>query len=477
MSSSGKSTFSSHFLDTSLTPSHSLHDVARHPVTTPLVINLPACPVPDITDVDSYLPRFLHRYPSATIHYRWPGGRRLIQPAASSPPSAGQSPPPLPLRWPTPIHDTLAGYDHLLRAFTPPSPSSSPPPSPAHISSSSSKYHVRTRRDVYVVGSHLGAGLGAALALTESHVDQPMAVRGLLALDGVYNWTTFLPDHPISSQRAKLADDYEELGLRHQLSLLEEESWEEEDDGGRVVGLGMMKGLLGKLFEQPGNVFDPFASPALFFHTAGMLVPRDFGERWRPEYYYDTSSSSSSSSSTDDAYVYSDPDDPPQPPGHPENDASDAETNQDSDAEPKPDPRSAKKAPKRRGYHTFPPPGSTLMIPDALLLHSTPPPLPLLPPTAAVKPQRRAGLHRRLRRAENSFGSQAAGLAEMMRRSVNDFEPPDMSRWYDDAENFEDKGSRRVSLEDVGRMRRRDGLGFGEHGEEVARQWLEERLG
>lgn len=440
-----------------LTRSHSLHDIAKHPVTTPLIINLPACPVQDVNDVDSYLPRFLHRYPCATIHYRWPNARRLVDPTFSPPPppspppgpdaDADESSRPRPLRWPTPVHDALAGYDHLLREFA-------PPLTPAPAASDDwydSRYQTQTQpqqqqatRDVYVVGSHLGAGLAASLALTESHTGEPMAVRGLLALNGVYNWTTFLPDHPVQCSRAALAPEYDALGRGDDLRALEDE---DEAD------LGVVTNILGKLYARPGDVFDPFASPALFFHSPGLMVPPDFGERWRAEYLIDTPSSES-----DD----------------------DKKTNSDADLDSDSDSDSSSEegvATLRRGFFVFPPLDSKLKIPNTLLLHSTPPPLPALPRIAPNEPGRLPVLHRRLRKAENSFGSQAAYLAGLMRRSVKSFELNIEGRWEDEADDCEDVAFRRVKTEDVGRVHCRDGRGFGEQGEEVARQWLEKHLG
>lgn len=437
----------------------------------------------------SYLPRFLHRYPVATIHYRWPGGRSLDPTSSPSPPPPGEGDEPhRPLHWPTPIHDVLAAYDFLLRALSPP-PHPSSPPSPSTDGKPGLK---PPSRDLYLYGTHLGAGLAASLALTESHAHAPVAVRGLLALDGVYNWTTFLPDHPINRSRAALVDESLGLGPGGFDDVL----------AGDAVDLGRMRALMPRLFQQPANLFDPFASPVLFFHTAGILAPRGFHERWRPSYLSsDGSSRSSSPSSTgasgDDSaldidpydYVYSDPEDPPPPAPYPEEaeTADDAGAlNFDADATAlrhpglEPDPALAIAPPPRRGYLAFPPRQSTLRIPPTLLLHSTPPPLPTLPPPLAGGQRRRTALWKRLRNAENSFGSQAAGLAGLMRRSVVKMEARERRRWDEEAWDGEGEALRRVVTEDVGRA----GAGghgeeveIGERAEEVARQWLEDRLG
>lgn len=461
LSHSGPSHPSTHLTDFP----HSLHDTTRHPVLSPLIINLPPFPVNNITDVDNYLPHFLQPYPSATIHYRWP--QRGHPAASSSNQESGDEQHGVssdaPLHWPTPIHDTLAGFDFVTRELAPP-----PDRTNGH-----SKLQ---RRDVYVYGSFLGAGLAASLALTEAHANEPMAVRGLLALNGVYNWTTFLPDHPLNTTRQRLQ---QEIGL----DLAEFERREDTDRD-----LGMLKALLPCLFQQPGNLFDPFASPVLFFHTAGMMVPPSFTERWRPDYLSRTTSSSSSSpsSSSSDSgnidpydYVYSDPEDPPPPTPFPEAETTETidteETNTDSDAsaESSDDPTTMMMAPApRRGYLAFPPRASSLKIPETLLLHSTAPPLPDVPDTV-VGQRRRTAVWKKLRNAENSFASQAMGLAGLMRRSVNKLEVKERVRWDEDLEDPEGEAMRRVETRDIGE----EGSGRSAEAEEMAKQWLEERLG
>lgn len=425
----------------------SLHDVSRHSVLAPLIINLPAFPVQDTADVQSYLPRFLQRYPSATIHYRWPERGRTISDheSTSAPGDDEQHGSNRPLHWPTPIHDTLAAFDFLTRTLT-------PPPSTGTYEDFRPQ-----RRDVYVYGSYLGASLAASLSLTESHAHKPMAVRGLLALNGIYNWTTFLPDHSVNTTRLKMQRD---LGL--DLSVLEQRDHSGQD-------LGMLKALLPRLFRQPDNLFDPFASPVLFFHSPGMMVPPSFTERWRPKYPSQQSPTSSSGGAIDPYdYVYSDPEDPPPPTPFPE-----AETHAGSGAETDSDPDPATiPPPPRKGYFAFPPRASTLRIPEALLLHSTPPPLPDIP--ASIEGfTRRTAAWKKLKNAENSFASQALGLASLMRRSLKKLKLKESKQWDEDPGDPEAEAARWVETGDI----RWDGSGQGAEPEDRARQWLEERLG
>ncbi|KAF3761858.1 hypothetical protein M406DRAFT_240272, partial [Cryphonectria parasitica EP155] len=387
------------------------------------------------------LPRALHRYPSATIHYRWPQSSsssaaeeeaalnsRFSTPTLSSDPSSATER----LHWPTPIHDILAAYDHLVRVLLAP-----PPANDSSSSSSNNNNNARhlRHRDVYVYGSYLGAGLGAALALTESHTLEPVAVRGLVAVNGVYNWTTFLPAHPLNDHRALVADELgcgsEGLGSHN----------DEDDD---VCNVGLMKGLMPFLFRRPVDLFDPFASPVLFFHTPGMMVPPGFSERWKdppPPTPFNLESDAESDYAGYDALLHSD----------------NSHLIEQATA-PAP----------RKGYLTFPPRASTLKIPDTLLLHTTSPPLPPLPSTVA------AALWKRLRDTENSFASQAAGLAGLMRRSVEKVELRGRRRWDEEGADWEGEAGRRVGTGAIGRGGGPDDMG--RRAEEMAMQWLEERL-
>ncbi|KAG5922249.1 hypothetical protein E4U61_005488 [Claviceps capensis] len=186
-----------------------------------MIVHLPAFPGENTTP---RLPSFLQNRPVASINYRW---------SPYSKPSAGNGP----LHWPTPLHDTTFAWSWLLE----------------HLSPSGKN----DRRDVYVYGSYLGATLATSLALTESYPDVKLGIRGLITYNGVYNWTMFLPDHKINT-----------------------------------LGNGTAKGPPPKpneashiyeiyqnmpaLFERAPNLFDPFASPSMFFHSPALLVPRSF---------------------------------------------------------------------------------------------------------------------------------------------------------------------------------------------------------
>lgn len=394
--------------------------------------------------MESYLPRFLRRFPSATIHYRW----------ANSPEAS--------LHWPTPIHDTLFAYDFLIRHL-------SPPPDEATGT-------VLQRRPVYVYGSYLGASLASSLALTESHTHQPVAIRGLLAFNGIFNWTTLLPGHP-----------------NNKLMLDEMPDMDSVDECDKDVRFA--KDLMPSHFDQPANLFDPFASPVLLFHTAGMLVPTSFTERSpapnMSQGFLDAvnqlSAQSSSTPDADDpydqAYVYSDPEDPPPPSAYEdmETDTEPEDTNTDTGTSSPAGSSSDSLAPSnlkapRRGYVTFPPRASSLKIPETLLIHTTAPPGPTVP--AWVQGQRRRlAMWKRLKAAENNFGTQAIGLAGLMRRSVNLYELRERAKWDIEFTGWETEALRRVQVQDVGAGAGANGFSLGQRGDEVAARWLASRLG
>ncbi|POS79797.1 hypothetical protein DHEL01_v201802 [Diaporthe helianthi] len=411
-------------------------------VSTPLIINLPPFPVRDIDDVESYLPSFLHRFPSATIHYRWANSPETRahqlgdETSATEAESADLLSRSTPLHWPTPINDTLFAYDFLIRHL-------SPPLNPTTGT-------VLRRRSVYVFGSYLGASLASSLALTESHTHKPVAIRGLLAFNGIFNWTTLLPDHPHKKLMQYEPPDMDIL-------------YDNDKD------IGFAKGLMPSHFDQPANLFDPFASPVLFFHTAGMLVPTSFTERsptpnrsqdlLDPVDQFPSQGSSTLSADVpqemDD--VYSDWEDPPPPMAYEDIErdtgTEDRKTNTSSSADSQ-----APTSPKfpRRGYVVFPPRASSLKIPETLLMHTNP-----AAPGAA----------------ENSFATQALGLAMLMRRSINLHELKERARWDFEFTGWETEALRRVQVQDVGTKAAAGAHGLGRRGEEIAARWLTSKLG
>ncbi|KAI1777114.1 hypothetical protein F4818DRAFT_409186 [Hypoxylon cercidicola] len=360
-----------------------LHNLAKVSSLDPLLVYLP--PYSTVfTEKPAQLPLFMQRQPTAVINYRWTGFTAFE--AEDFPAQSGEDG-DTHLSWPTPIHDAARAYDWIVENLGP------------------STY---TRRDIYLYGSYLGASLATSLALTETHPHARMGVRGCVAYNGIYNWTMFLPDHPIH-----------QLPKLRMTNILEKILSQPDDPVFREL-----RQHAEALFGRPDNLFDPFASPCLFFHTPGLLVPPAF-----------------------DASAI-----------HPAPDLS----------VPEEDPLGifAPAKPPRKSALVFPPRKSTLKIPETLLLHSTPPPLP---PSLLRRRQRR-----KKEPLGNSFAAQAEELAALMRRSIDKLELKERFRWDDHFEDWDGEAARRVQVSDVG-------LNAGDFeldgkGEEMAAAWLEDHI-
>lgn len=280
-----------------------------------------------------------------------------------------------------PIHDTAFAYSWLIDNLAPENPG---------------------RRDIYVYGSHLGASLATSLSLTEAHAHARFGIRGVVAYNGIYNWVMFLPDHRINrpSKRTKSIIAPLRPAEGSYLHNLQEQ--------------------MPELFDTPSNLFDPFASPSLFFHNPGVEVPESF-------------ILSASESAAIDALVS--PDDAPTTPT---------------------------KA-LRKAHYIFPPRKSTLKVPETLLLYNS----------AVSAPQTKSGRGRRAKAKGNSLGAQAGELAEMMRRSINKAELKERSRWDEEIDSWNEEAFRRVQVVELGEEK--PSVEMDEAGEEAVREWLEER--
>ncbi|KHN99015.1 uncharacterized protein MAM_02713 [Metarhizium album ARSEF 1941] len=353
-----------------------LFNVPGRPTSEPLLIHLP--PFPQADGSACKLPIFLQNRPVASINYRW---RPFSTPSKESKVFS-------PLHWPTPVHDTAFAFAWLVESLAPPK---------------------HDRRDIYIYGSYLGASLAASLALTEAHTHARFGVRGLIAYNGVYNWTMFLPDHRINKppKRTKVAAAPPGPAEGSQLHRLQER--------------------MPAMFDAPSNLFDPFASPSLFFHSPGLLVPQSF--------FMTLEHSALIENMMNDEEI------PPLKPI---------------------------KAP-RKSHLVFPPRQSTLKIPDTLLLFDS---APLPVPKPSTKPKS-ARPRKRAKPKGHSFGAQAAELAELMRRSVDVVELKERSKWDEDVHTRVDEALRRVQVMDVGLER--DGVELGDAGHDAVTTWLESR--
>ncbi|KAK4190972.1 hypothetical protein QBC35DRAFT_45267 [Podospora australis] len=395
----------------------SLHNIAKHPSRTPLAIMIPPLPSPaSQADPDTPVPRWLQDHPAAVINYRWDP----VQPADPDHPE--DLPPKSPLIWPTPIHDISFAY--------------------AWLSSNlglQPKLGDATRdpplRAAYVYGSYLGATLAAGLALTESHhpslLADPilranthhaggMTIRGLIAHNGIYNWTLFLPDHPMH-KRSRPNQPHRH---GHGLSLTPEEDHNPK--------FAFLKSNIPSLFPSPESLFDPFASPSLFFQPAPLHVPGDFhnpSEFNNPpadleaiKAALSSSSSTPPSPSEPPSTISSTPSTPTTSPP-PEVSGQQVEEKKEQTAEKilaRATALAMSSRPPRKGFLVFPPRIGTLRIPDTLFLYDDIPESDHHLPSDGHTPEDlelQAQQHHAPRK--NSFKLQATELATLMRRSVS----------------------------------------------------------
>lgn len=230
----------------------------------------------------------------------------------------------------------------------------------------------------------------------------------------------FLPDHPIHRTKS-FADTLDDL------SRTEDDSYFSD-----------LKATMPTLFASPGHLFDPFASPSLLFHNPGLLVPEDFETSALPDSMASAIDALSKSSSLSD--------------------------DEEDEA------LAVLKAP-RKGYLAFPPRQSTLKLPETLLMYKPPPPVPRK--TWQARRGRRTAAEKQP--GLNNFETQATELAGLMRRSIDKLELRDRKKWDVDFDDFDGEALRRVEVRDVGSVEA-DGE-LGEHGQELAAAWLEERIG
>ena len=138
-------------------------------------------------------------------------------------------------QYPTPVHDVLAGYDWILENLLP------------------KRAIIRAGRPgnvgkVAVCGELIGGGLATALALTESRIGEPGVTAAAIS-NPVVDWVAI--DSPVEPEDMKALKESEVS-----VSMLDD-----------------LRRLRKGLFSKPEKYFDPFASPILFFRSAGIDVP------------------------------------------------------------------------------------------------------------------------------------------------------------------------------------------------------------
>jgi hypothetical protein len=285
-----------------------------------------------------------------------------------------------------PIHDVAFAYQWISRALMPPN---------------------NGRGGIYVYGSHLGASLAMSLSLTESRSHEKFCVRGVAAYNGIYNWTMFLPGHRINMIR----------------SMMDVASSRRTNGNLRLDAL---QDELVSLFQTPANLFDPFASPSLFFHNPGLSIPESFY------------------TSTQLANIIR------------------SMKGQASD-------ESKENVMPRNSYLKFPPKDSSLKIPETILLHDAP----------SGPPARQPGTKKGLIGSgdgdqRNTYKNQTDEIASLMRRSLARIELKEKARWEEDAHYLAEEPKRRIQVVEVGQER--EDLELNEVGQETVLNWLDENL-
>ncbi|PNP50230.1 hypothetical protein THARTR1_09061 [Trichoderma harzianum] len=360
--------------NTALTPASSLYNIDEFSPSKFLVIHLP--PLPESANGVKQLPEFLHGWPVASINYRWTTERLN---AASQEDDEFLNT----ADWPVPMHDVAFAYQWIAEALMPPD---------------------NGRGSIYVYGSHLGAGLAMSLSLTESHPHKPFCVRGVATYNGIYNWTMFLPGHKVLGAKS----------VRDAMRAMRRANGN--------VRLDSLHQKLVSLFQEPANLFDPFASPSLFFHNPGLPIPESFY------------------ASAEFAGVVS---------------AMKGEKAETS-------------ATPRRSYLVFPPRTSTLKIPETMLLHDTPSPSPLHQHSPETKTKASSKAHD----TRHTFMAQADEMASLMRRSIARVELKERARWDEDVQFLAEEPERRINVVEVGQEQDREELGLNDAGQRVVSDWL-----
>ena len=162
-------------------------------------------------------------------------------------------------QWPTPIHDVLFGYDWIVRNLVPQRAVIRPGRSPSH--------DVR----IGVFGELIGGGLAAMLALTECHTVGPRIAAAVLN-EPIVDW--------VFPEEAELEDAEEDVQVQAVQQMTRRKSPKRgpkassfhANTGGLLSPAGLVHARR-TLFRKPEDYFDSFASPALFFRSAGTPVP------------------------------------------------------------------------------------------------------------------------------------------------------------------------------------------------------------
>ncbi|KAF3484353.1 uncharacterized protein GIQ15_03677 [Arthroderma uncinatum] len=157
-------------------------------------------------------------------------------------------------RYPTPVHDTLAGFDWAMNEFQP--------------------------DNIFVFGRHIGGSLALMLALTESR-----RLKAVAAEDPVCDWVG-LDDYCITDidtdGNHTFKDDAEEPNIEHDTSVGDanangrKRGRKKKDPPPTPSDLVPLLEARRRFFPTPEKYFDAFSSPTLFLRTSGKYIPLTF---------------------------------------------------------------------------------------------------------------------------------------------------------------------------------------------------------
>ncbi|TPR04460.1 FAD binding domain family protein [Aspergillus niger] len=169
-----------------------------------------------------------------------------------------------PYKYPTPIHDTLPGFDWVQKTLQP--------------------------QRLGILGTHMGGSLALMLSLTEAR-----SIQAVAAIDPICDWTS-LDEHCIQQPPSSDADG-------HIIS----SSRRKGPRGGGTAPRDLVPLLTARkaFFSTPEKYSDAFASPLLFLRSPGKNVPRLFPEYLTgPEYPVPVLKARDSVSAEDDLIDY-----------------------------------------------------------------------------------------------------------------------------------------------------------------------------
>jgi acetyl esterase/lipase len=169
------------------------------------------------------------------------------------------------VRYPTPVHDVLAGYDYVKERFR------------AHSWTTGSGRVQKASLHVGVCGQLVGGSLAAMLGLTESHLTQDriaaVAINSPIA-DWIFPERQQTIDDVFKQVTTNQQDENERKPRTRRKKSAPSSTWEAYGDSS-PASTRSLETLRRSLFKMPANYFDPFASPVHLFRSPTANVPSD----------------------------------------------------------------------------------------------------------------------------------------------------------------------------------------------------------